>query len=92
MECHNVNKIVIVIAVIFALTSCTRLIHVPRINKEDLMNKLGSTDLILLDVRISEDWQKSMEKIVGARRVDPADLSSWVDTLPKDKEIVLYCA
>ncbi len=65
---------------------------VPRITKEELKGKLCSKDLILLDVRVAGSWQNSKQKIKCAQRVDPDNVSAWADTLPKDKEIVLYCS
>jgi len=64
----------------------------PRISKDALKARLGSPDLVLLDVRAGSDWEKSGEKIAGAVRMDPETVDDWSDTLPKDKEIVLYCA
>ena len=65
---------------------------VPRITKEELKAKLGSSNMVLLDVRARSDWEGSNEKITGAVRMDPDAVDTWADTLPKDKEIVLYCA
>ncbi|MCX5894231.1 MAG: hypothetical protein NTZ51_00150 [Proteobacteria bacterium] len=65
--------------------------EVERIDKEELNAKLCSPNVLLLDVRTGEVWEKSKIKIKCARRVDPNDVSSWIDTLPRDKEIVLYC-
>jgi rhodanese-related sulfurtransferase len=52
--------------------------------------KLGSPDVVLLDVRFKDDWESSNEKITGAVRMDPQTVYAWSSTLPKDKEIVLY--
>jgi len=65
--------------------------EVKRIDKEELNAKLCSPHVLLLDVRTGEVWEKSKIKIKCARRVDPHDVSAWIDTLPRDKEIVLYC-
>lgn len=65
---------------------------VPRISKNELRAKLGSSDFVLLDVRSEGDWEMSDEKITGAVRMDPQNVDAWAGTLPKDKEIVLYCA
>jgi len=65
---------------------------VPRILKGELKTKLGSPDVVLLDVRAKNDWERSDEKITGAVRMDPQTVDAWAYTLPKDKEIVLYCA
>ena len=48
--------------------------------------------MVLIDVRTESDWKKSDEKITGAIRMDPAAVDIWAATLPKDKEIILYCA
>jgi rhodanese-related sulfurtransferase len=42
-------------------------------------------------VRTARSWDKSTQKIKCSKRVDPDNISSWAGTLPKDKEIVLYC-
>ena len=65
---------------------------VPRIPKEELKAKLGSPGMALIDVRTESDWQKSDEQITGAIRRDPEAVDAWAATLPKDKEIILYCA
>jgi rhodanese-related sulfurtransferase len=64
---------------------------VERITAQELNAKLCSTQVVILDLRDSELWEKSKIKIKCSRRVDPEDLSSWVVTLPFDKEIILYC-
>ena len=64
----------------------------PRISTEELQAMLGSSDLVLLDVRTAKDWKKSDRKIVGSVRVDPIDVSSWAGDYSKDQKIILYCA
>jgi rhodanese-related sulfurtransferase len=81
-----------VLVVFIACTNIQRTKDVPRVSKDELKAKLGSPDLVLLDVRSKNDWEKSGEKITGAARMDPEAVDSWFGTLPKDKEIVLYCA
>jgi rhodanese-related sulfurtransferase len=65
---------------------------VPRMSTEQLMDILGSSDLVVLDGRIRKDWKKSDTKIVGAVRVDPHDVSSWAGDFSKDQKIVVYCS
>jgi rhodanese-related sulfurtransferase len=81
-----------VLVVFMACTNTQSAQDVPRISKEELKAKLGSPDLVLLDVRSRNDWDKSSEKILGAIRMDPETVDAWADTLQKDKETVLYCA
>lgn len=65
--------------------------NVPRMSVEDLNTRLESPDLIVLDVRVGQDWDASKTKIKGAHRKDPNTHAAWKDLLPKDKTIVLYC-
>ncbi len=81
-----------VLVVLMACTSRQGTIDVPRISKDELKAELGSPVMVLLDVRVESDWKDSDEKITGAKRMDPQTVDTWAVTLPKDKEIVLYCA
>ena len=65
---------------------------VKTMDKEELKAMLDSPDLILLDVRRGRDWSSSEFKITGAQRLENDGIASAIDTLPKDKTIVLYCA
>ena len=65
---------------------------VPRMSKEELKARLGSPDLLILDVRTDRDWESSSQKIKGAIRRNPGIVDFWASDLPKDKTIVLYCA
>lgn len=66
--------------------------EVPRISKEELKAKLGSPDLVVLDVRAEPDWKSGEGKIAGAIRENPRSLDQWAAKYPKDKTLVLYCA
>lgn len=64
-----------------------------RMTKEELKEMLGKTDVTIIDVRATLDWQESGQKILGAVREDPNKAAkSWAEKYPKDKAIVLYCA
>ena len=65
---------------------------VPRITKEELNKKLCTPDLIILDVRVAGSWDKSNQTIKCSKRVDPNNVAAWAGTLPKNREIVLYCS
>jgi rhodanese-related sulfurtransferase len=45
----------------------------------------------LIDVRRKEDREASPEQLPCATWHDPSDIAHWRQSLPKDKEIVLYC-
>lgn len=81
-----------IIAVLIGCTTTQSAQDVPRIAKDELKAKLGSSGMVLIDVRTDNDWAKSDVKITGAVRMDPAAVDVWAATLPKDKEIILYCA
>jgi len=42
-------------------------------------------------VRRAADRDASPEQIPGAVWHDPEKIAKWIDTLPRDREIVLYC-
>lgn len=61
-----------------------------RISKEKLEKLIGNPDVIILDVRYSQHWQKSEYKIKGAIRRRPTLFDSWANEFPRDKALVLY--
>ena len=63
---------------------------VPLITKEELLAKLDSPEVMVLDVRTGDDWKSARYKIKGSVRLDPKAFSKWVDTLPREKTIVFY--
>ena len=62
----------------------------PTVSKNKLKEWLDKSDVIILDVRTSEDWQKGEFKIKGAIRKQPNLFDSWANQLPRDKVLVLY--
>ncbi|CAB1079009.1 hypothetical protein JY97_10440 [Alkalispirochaeta odontotermitis] len=63
---------------------------VPRISKEKLNELLGHPDVIILDVRLSKNWQDSESKIKGALRRRPKLFDSWANEFPRNKMLFLY--
>lgn len=63
-----------------------------RITKEELKQRLGDPNVVIVDVRAGRDWSKSDRKITGAVREEPDDEGAWATRYPKGKLIVLYCA
>ncbi len=86
------SSVLSLIVLAIACTATQSAGDAPRINKDDLKAKLGTAGIVLIDVRTAGDWDKSSEKITGAVRMDPKTVDTWAATLPKEKEIVLYCA
>jgi rhodanese-related sulfurtransferase len=67
-------------------------LRVPRMTKEELKSLLGNPDVIIIDVRVEEEWKESKWKIPGSAREDPEkELNTWADKYPKDKTLVFYC-
>ena len=64
--------------------------EVSRMTKEELKGILGHPDVVVIDVRVSQNWQASDVKIKSATRGNPDNFSSWFDQFPKDKTLVLY--
>jgi hypothetical protein len=64
----------------------------PRIEKDELKAKLGSPEVVIIDVRSYTDWFLSGDKIKGAVRENYRDFDSWSAKYPRDKTVVLYCA
>jgi len=66
--------------------------QVPRMTKEQLLPLLGNPDVVVLDARLAREWKVSLFKIKGAVRLDSKEnMKSMMETLPKDKTLVLYC-
>jgi rhodanese-related sulfurtransferase len=49
-------------------------------------------DVTLLDVRRKADFDADKEAVAGALWRDPEKVEEWSRDLPKDKEVVIYCA
>lgn len=75
--------------VIFPVTAMAER-DAPRITKEQLKGMLGNSNVIILDVRITENWQASDSKIRGAKRELPTKFYAWSDKYSDDKILVLY--
>jgi rhodanese-related sulfurtransferase len=67
--------------------------EVPLVTKEQLFTMTAKPDVVILDVRESESWKESRQKIQGAVREDPEkDIQGWVDKYSKEKTLVFYCS
>ena len=87
------HVISMVLVVFFILTNgIARADDEHSMTKEQLLPILAKSDVIVIDVRSSHDWDNSKMKLPMARREDPMKFASWMKKYPKDKTIVLYCA
>ena len=63
--------------------------EVEAIRREELIERLGRGEVVLLDVRPVEEFAAG--HIEGARSVPLAELERRLAELPRDREIVAYC-
>jgi membrane protein DedA with SNARE-associated domain len=67
---------------------------VPRVQVEELARKLDSEDrdrTLIVDVRSHGYYDAGTARIKGSLRIEPNNLAEEIKTLPKDKDIYVYC-
>jgi membrane protein DedA with SNARE-associated domain len=67
---------------------------VPRVQVQELAARLASVDkdkILVVDVRSHGYYDAYAARIEGSTRIEPNNLAEELKTLPKDKEIYLYC-
>ena len=70
-----------------------RELRIARITPEELAAKLSANEPVLVvDLRHELELQGQPKMIRGALRVTPADLEQGRVTIPRDREVVLYCS
>jgi membrane protein DedA with SNARE-associated domain/rhodanese-related sulfurtransferase len=70
-----------------------RKLKIARITPEELKEKIDAgEDIIIVDLRHSLDFDANPETIPGALHVDAAELEEAYEVIPRDREIVLFCA
>jgi rhodanese-related sulfurtransferase len=62
--------------------------NLPRISLDEFKEKLARGELVVIDVRGAE----VSVKIKGAAHIPEADLQAHLKELPRDREIITYCA
>ncbi len=81
-----------------ALVGCAVLLgsawgaEVPRMGIDELKQRLGEADVVVIDTRLAGDATRSQGKIEGSRWQDPNEVEAWAGEYPKAKVLVLYCA
>jgi len=97
---HAVEVVVIIAAIAFTAYRVSlywkhRVYRiVPRIQVAELAQRLQtqySEMILLVDVRNHGYYDPGAERIRGSIRMEPNNLSEEVKTLPRDKDIYLYC-
>jgi len=67
---------------------------VPRVQVEELARKLQTEEkdkVLILDVRSHGYYDPHAERIKGSIRIEPNNLTEELKTIPKDKDVYLYC-
>jgi membrane protein DedA with SNARE-associated domain/rhodanese-related sulfurtransferase len=70
-----------------------RNLRIARITPEELKGKIDSgEDVIIVDLRHALEFEAQPETIPGALHMDAAELEEASEAIPRDREIVLFCA
>jgi membrane protein DedA with SNARE-associated domain/rhodanese-related sulfurtransferase len=70
-----------------------RNLKIARITPEELKEKMDAgEDVLIVDLRHALDFEANPETIPGALHVDAAELEEASEVIPRDREIVLFCA
>jgi rhodanese-related sulfurtransferase len=67
---------------------------VPRIQVEEVTRRLASEDkdkILLMDVRSHGYYDAGTARIKGSIRLEPNNLKEELKSIPKDKDIYVYC-
>jgi rhodanese-related sulfurtransferase len=68
-------------------------LKIARITPEELKGKIDAgEDLIIVDLRHAFDFEAQPQTIPGALHMDAADLEEAHEVIPRDREIILFCA
>jgi len=90
----EVVLIAIVIFIIYRIVQFRR--HritgvVPRIEVAELAKRLRTNEVAVIDVRSHGYYDPGAARIAGSMRLEPNQLSEELKSLPKDKDIYVYC-
>ena len=97
---HVFGEVILVAAILFLAYRIVRYRKfkaadvVPRIAVEDLARRIGNgekDDVVLVDVRSHGYYDSGSARIAGSIRLEPNRLDEELKTLPKDKDIYVYC-
>ncbi|HMF75716.1 MAG TPA: VTT domain-containing protein [Bryobacteraceae bacterium] len=69
--------------------------YVPRVSASEIARRLYSGlphDMAVFDVRSHGYYSKRASRIKGSVRLEPNLLPQQIESLPKDKEIIIYCS
>ena len=55
------------------------------------LNLEGAPDIVIADVRSHGYYDQGEKRVRGSIRIEPNNLDAFIETLPKDAPIYLYC-
>src|SRR5262249_33593951 len=66
---------------------------VARVETSELRRLLDSepSQVLVIDLRSEQAFSRSAQMVPGARRIPPGEFERHIDSMPLDKEIILYC-
>jgi len=77
---------------LYARYRLTRFVRrVPVGDVEARLNLEGAPDIIIADVRSHGYYDQGEQRVHGSIRIEPNNLDAFIETLPKDTAIYLYC-
>ena len=97
---HIFAEVVIVALIIFIIYraiqyhSYTLSDVVPRVSVEEIARRMANgekNDVIVVDVRSHGYYDSGSNRIAGSIRLEPNRLKEELESLPKDKDIYVYC-
>ena len=99
---NTISSYLFVFIVFFTISSGARAAGVDAAKQPSTERVISHADLkkvlaqpasaVILDLRRSSDYDKDNVSIPSARRLHPDKIAEWSGALPKDKEILLFCA
>jgi hypothetical protein len=86
----------VLIFVIWKIYERRWLVHhyaVARVGTAELQRLLDAEppEVLVIDLRNEEAYSRSAQMVQGARRIPPGEFERHIDSMPLDKEIILYC-
>jgi len=66
---------------------------VARVGIEELRRLMDAEppEVLVIDLRSEQAYSRSAQMVPGARRIPPGEFERHIDSMPSDKEIILYC-
>lgn len=58
---------------------------------QELRQMLSNSNVIVVDVRAQSDWDNSDNRITGALRENPKNVTFWMHNYPSNKKLIFYC-